>query len=310
MKRISILLITVALIIGMTGSAVNVSGSESYTLSINSTAGGSVTEPGEGTFDYNQGTVVSLKAEPQEGYRFINWSGGVGNITDVNAATTNITMEDNYSITANFMGVEVPRVGIKVGDWIKLEYTFVGWPSDQSYPEWLKLEFTGIEGTTVTVRFTQHLSDGTEESETTTVDIVSNIEVPELGGIVIPANLTTGDSVYVAGYGNVAIENESTKICAGTNRTVVYTSFRPSEDSEADVIYQWDKLTGVLVELSSISPDFTAIAEVTATNMWGTTTVGMLWWPWVIVGVVIVGLVIFLVRRRKTTKTKSRTKRR
>ncbi len=303
MKGISILLITVALIIGMTGSAGNVGGSESYTLSINSTPGGSVTEPGEGTFNYDQGTVINLKAEPQEGYRFVSWSGGVDTITNVNAVATNITMEDDYSITANFVDVGAGFVGIKAGDWIKFEYSFTGWPADQTYPEWLKLEFISIEGTMVTVRFTQHLSDGTEQSETATVDIFSNVEVPELGGIVIPADRAIGDYVYVAGRGNVAIEDEVIKTYAGANRTVIYTSFWPTE---AQVTYYWDKLTGVMVELSSTSPDYTAIAKAAATNMWETTTIGMPWWPWIIVGVVAVGLVIFFVRRRRTTQAKRR----
>ena len=298
MKRISILLITVALIVGMIGSGGNVGGSESYTLSINSTPGGSVTEPGEGTFNYDQGTVINLKAEAEEGYRFINWSGGVDTISNVNAVATNITMEDDYSITANFVGVGAVQVGIKAGDWIKFEYSFTGWPADQAYPEWLKLEFVSVEGTTVTVQFTQRLSDGTEQSDTATVDIVSNIEVRELGGIVIPADRAIGDYVYIAGRGIEAIEDEVTKTYAGANRTVVSTSFWPTE---AQVTYYWDKLTGVMVELSSISPDFTAILKVAATNMWETTTTGMPWWPWIIVGVVAVGLVIFFVRRRRTT---------
>ncbi len=296
MKRISILLITVALVVGMTGSGGNVGGGESYTLSINSTPGGSVTEPGEGTFTYDQGTVVNLKAEAQEGYGFTNWSDGVDTITNVNAVATNITVEDDYSITANFVSVEAAQVGIKVGDWVKFEYMFIGWPADQTYPEWLKLEFISVEGTIVTVRFTQRLSDGTEQSDTAPVDIVSNIEVPLLAGIVIPADRTIGDSVYIAGYGNAIIENETTKTYAGANRTVVYTSFWPSE---AQVTYYWDKLTGVMVELSSISPDFTAIAKVAATNVWETTTIRMPWWPWIIVAVVAVGLVIFFVRRTR-----------
>jgi hypothetical protein len=302
-KGISILLITVALIIGMTGSTDNVGGSEPYTLSINSTPGGSVTEPGEGIFNYDQGTVVNLKAEPQEGYRFVDWSGGVDTITNVNAAATNITIEGDYSISANFEGVGGDLVGIKAGDWIKLEYSFTGWPADQTYPEWLKLEFISIEGTTVAVRFTQRLSDGTEESDTATFNIIANIEVPELGGIIIPADRAIGEYVYVAGHGNVAIEDEVIKTYAGANRTVIYTSFWPTE---AQVTYYWDKSTGVMVELSSTSPDFTATARAVATNMWETGTIGIPWWPWIIVGVVAVGLVIFFVRRKRPTQTKRR----
>jgi len=74
-------------------------------LTITSTTGGSVTIPIEGTFPYDaydEGTVVELAAKPEEGYRFVNWTGDVSTIADVNAASTNITMNDNYSIRANF----------------------------------------------------------------------------------------------------------------------------------------------------------------------------------------------------------------
>jgi uncharacterized repeat protein (TIGR02543 family) len=72
-------------------------------LTTSSTAGGSVTTPGEGAFTYDGGTVVDLVAEAEEGYRFVNWTGDVGTIANVNAASTTITMNDDYSITANFV---------------------------------------------------------------------------------------------------------------------------------------------------------------------------------------------------------------
>jgi len=74
-----------------------------YNLVISSTEGGSVIEPGEEVFTYDEGTVVDLVAEPEEGYRFDEWTGDVGNIADVHAATTTITMNGDYSITANFV---------------------------------------------------------------------------------------------------------------------------------------------------------------------------------------------------------------
>ncbi|MDH4292367.1 MAG: hypothetical protein OEV56_07160 [Dehalococcoidia bacterium] len=73
-----------------------------FDLTISRTAGGTVTAPGEGTFTYDQGTGFNLVAEAEEGYRFINWTGDVDAIADVDAASTTITMNDNYSITANF----------------------------------------------------------------------------------------------------------------------------------------------------------------------------------------------------------------
>jgi hypothetical protein len=72
------------------------------TLIVSSTDGGSVTTPGEETFPYDEGTVVTLKAEPEEGYRFVIWIGDVDEIADVTAASTTITMSEDYSITATF----------------------------------------------------------------------------------------------------------------------------------------------------------------------------------------------------------------
>jgi internalin A len=73
-----------------------------YNLTISSTEAGSVTAPGEGSFTFEQGEVVELVAEAEEGYRFINWTGDVGTVADVNAASATITMQGDYEITANF----------------------------------------------------------------------------------------------------------------------------------------------------------------------------------------------------------------
>ena len=79
-----------------------------YDLSTSSTAGGSVTTPGEGTFTYDEGAVVNLVATPGVGYLFVEWTGDVGTIDDVYAASTTITMNGDYSITASFQ--EIPPV--------------------------------------------------------------------------------------------------------------------------------------------------------------------------------------------------------
>ena len=97
--RVSIFLLTAVLIAGVVGCG---QPAPSYDLTISSTAGGNVTAPGEGTFTYDEGTVVSLVATPNAGYRFVNWTGNVSTIANVNAAATNITMNGNYGITANF----------------------------------------------------------------------------------------------------------------------------------------------------------------------------------------------------------------
>jgi hypothetical protein len=73
-----------------------------YSLNIATTSGGSVTEPGQGDFVYQGGSIVDLIGQPDEGYEFVKWTGGVAAIADVSDAQTTITMNDSYSITANF----------------------------------------------------------------------------------------------------------------------------------------------------------------------------------------------------------------
>ena len=100
MKRFSAILIILALVAGMIGCqpvpAVQ------YELTISSTEGGSVTAPGEGTFTYDEGAIVSLEALPDSGYFFAGWTGDVGTIGNNRAASTTISMNGDYSITASF----------------------------------------------------------------------------------------------------------------------------------------------------------------------------------------------------------------
>ena len=83
-------------------------GVQQYDLAINSTAGGSVTTPGEGTFSYDEGTDVSLEATPDTGHRFASWTGDVDTIANSGAAETTITINGHYIITANFEELAPP----------------------------------------------------------------------------------------------------------------------------------------------------------------------------------------------------------
>ena len=97
MARVSTFLIIVALIGGTVGCA-----PARYELTISSTEGGSVTNPGEGIYAYDAGTKVNLVAVADEGYQFARWTGDVSTVADVEDATTTITMNSDYSITATF----------------------------------------------------------------------------------------------------------------------------------------------------------------------------------------------------------------
>jgi hypothetical protein len=94
-----IFLVTVVLIAGIIGCDET---GESYNLTITSTSGGSVVEPGQGVFTYYEGTVVDLIATANASCCFATWTGDVSTIANTKAAATNITMNGEYEITANF----------------------------------------------------------------------------------------------------------------------------------------------------------------------------------------------------------------
>ena len=73
-----------------------------YDLTISSSAGGSVAAPGEEIYTYTPRRAVNLVAEPEEGYRFVRWTGDTSTVSNVNAASTTIAMHSDYSITADF----------------------------------------------------------------------------------------------------------------------------------------------------------------------------------------------------------------
>jgi len=96
-----------------------------YSLTITSFGGGTVTTPGVGTFTRDAGTVVNLVATPNADYRFVNWTGDVITVANVTAASTTITMNDNYSITANFAYTPMVAAGYSHTVGLKVDGTVV-----------------------------------------------------------------------------------------------------------------------------------------------------------------------------------------
>jgi len=97
----------IAGIVACDGSSGNGNGGESLTLTIENAAGGVVTVNNitileKSILTYDAGTVVSLNATPDSGYQFVRWTGDVYTIDNVRASDTIITMNGDYSITADF----------------------------------------------------------------------------------------------------------------------------------------------------------------------------------------------------------------
>ena len=278
-----------------------------YSLSVASTAGGSVTTPGEGTSSYDEGTVVDLVAKPEEGYHFVGWIGDVNAIADIDAASTTIRTDGDYSAKAIFAHVNTGDAGIKAGDWIELECTITGWPAGQPCPQWLELEFISVQGASASVNVTLGMSDCQELSGMVPVDLgEGGGEAFGLSGFVIPPNLRRGGSIYFSGYGDVTIEGETTRTYAGVSRRVVYASLSQSVPYQPAVqlTYYWDKRTGVMVEASITWGDVTATCKATETNMLKADlpAVGVQWWLWMVIAVVVTGVAFAVYRLRRKNR--------
>jgi parallel beta-helix repeat protein len=189
------------------------------------------------------------------------------------------------------------RVGVKAGDWIKLDFTISFAPPEMTLPEWMKVEFLSVDGTKVTVHVTMQMLDGTENSGNITVDVAAGGGIFRgppgvfwgLSGFVIPSNSKTGDPIKIGRYDNVTIAGENSRTYARVNRTVVYANFM---QRDTKFTYYWDKQTGVLVELSAVAGYMAGTAKVAETNMWqaGSST----GWP-LIIGIIIVAMVIGII---------------
>jgi hypothetical protein len=73
-----------------------------YSLTVNAGTGGTITNPATSPSMHNYGEVVNLTADPNPNYHFVNWTGDVSSVANVNAASTTITIHEDYTIMANF----------------------------------------------------------------------------------------------------------------------------------------------------------------------------------------------------------------
>jgi len=83
-----------------------------YTLTYTAGTGGTITAPATSPTTHNSGAIVTITASPSSGYSFLNWTGDVTTVANVNAASTTITMNGDYSITANFTHLPLSVGGI------------------------------------------------------------------------------------------------------------------------------------------------------------------------------------------------------
>jgi hypothetical protein len=153
------------------------------------------------------------------------------------------------------------EIGIKPGDWI--EYGLI-WtvPPSWPHPVLIRREILDVEGTIITVRIVQELSNGTVTDTTEEGDVATGTGASAM--IFIPANLRTGDLVYIQGFDDVTIAGGTVREYLGVERAVLYAEF---SSHGFDIIIFWDKEKGTALEIYS-SGTYTSTAKVIETNLW------------------------------------------
>jgi len=182
-------------------------------------------------------------------------------------------------------------VGVKQGDWIEYKVTCTGTVPEEHDVTWSKIAVISVEGKKIDIDVTSRYFDGSEETETATL----NLETGQIGdAFIIPAQLDNGDPIPEPYEGSITIIGVEKRTYAGATRSVVYAS-------TSLTMFYWDRYTGFLVEATSSYPDFTIITKAEKTNMWQTQIFGIdpIIFIVPIIAVIVAVLAIFLIRKMK-----------
>ncbi len=166
-----------------------------YTLAVSSGADGSVTNPGEGAFWYDYETYATIQAEANIYYRFVNWTGtGVdaGKVTDPDSASTEVYMDDGYTVRANFEFHDTDGDGLP-DDW---ENTYFG---DLSHTAQGDDDIPQGDGRTNEEEYVA----GTDPTDSNSLFAMTNIEMdPGLSTVTISWSSVSGKeyALYVSDF--------------------------------------------------------------------------------------------------------------
>ena len=181
-------------------------------------------------------------------------------------------------------------VGVKEGDWIEYNVSYTGSPPE-SYPEWVRIEITNVQGMSITADLITERLDGSSDTNSGTFNLETG--APEL--LLIPAGLDVGDNFYHEDFGDVEILWIEDYTYAGAKRTVVAAPV-----SELNI--HWDRSTGILVQADQAGEDFTQNWLVDKTNMWQSQIFGLdsiIFYLLIIAVIGVAALIALLFYRRR-----------
>jgi len=173
-------------------------------------------------------------------------------------------------------------VGVKVGDWAKLDLNLQGSPPENLFVgfaeyEWCKFEVQSISGTNITLAHTIHCYNGTEFSVTSYNDVKYD------GGFwwIIAKDLNPGDRIYDKPHeilGDLFLNGTISRVYVGVSREINYVNFTvpdyillgiPYTEHEENFTYRfyWDRATGVLCEFSISGSSWSFSGIMSETNV-------------------------------------------
>jgi hypothetical protein len=202
-----------------------------YTLTMAVSPGeGGTTSPAAGDHSYSEGELVSIAATANPGYRFVNWS---GDVADLNAPSTIVTVDSTKTVTANFesipvytltmavsladSGITSPAAGdhdysqgevVAITATANTGYRFINWSGDVADPN--------AASTTVTVDSTKTVTANFEESGLTPEPSFISL-IPDSGassvGVPHVLSITVGDG---DGYEDIQFVRMEIRDASGT----------------------------------------------------------------------------------------------
>lgn len=182
---------------------------------------------------------------------------------------------------------------VHAGDWIQYDVVITPILTGEITPTWIKLEFTSIDGVIASVRTVIHLTDGNEINEIGSI----NIESGSNTGFIIPANTSVADHIFIRGYGNISVADETTSVYTGVDRLIVSTHY--SNATHALQIF-WDKQTGLMLEQDITIEGSTTFMKISDTKIWQTHSLPTALYPILVLIVIFsVGILILVLVLRK-----------
>ena len=230
---------------------------------------------GDGATAYRKVSIYfdHVNVASTDAYSSGSWSSNfiVPDVSPGNYTVLVLDLSSNTSDTIMFRVLETitRSVGVKEGDWAKYNVTFKYSTNDPEPPmpappsyigkiEYLLLRILSFTGTNVTYESTLHYKNGTEFSTVSWLDVstgqtIGLVQMPY--GLIIGANLTAGDKVYLNPYSptiNSTVTVFYAEVARQVNCLVVRMNMSGPSDYRmvGEFVVVWDRASGIVCEQS------------------------------------------------------------